>query len=185
MSLELLPITLNGNSKEVFLNFETDLLTDGQFITDENGLELNKRKNNEWRNNRFTGENLYPVTSTIAINSFNKQGFFVGTDRCQAGTSRGSGQINLLVNRIHENVDHGGIFEPLQVSDAYVLEYDFGFKQDIKLTKPNNLHVFSAAGSEVTHLKYKSLDSLLAKFLEITKSMNIEGYRSWPLKNGH
>ena len=78
---------------------------------------------------------MYPVTSTIAIQSCKKQSFFVGTNRCQAGTSRGSGEINLLVNRIHQNFDHGGIVDPLQVSDAFVLEYDFGFAQDVKLIK--------------------------------------------------
>ena len=50
MTLELLPITLNGRSKEVFLNFETDLLTDGKFFTDENGFELKQHQNGEWEN---------------------------------------------------------------------------------------------------------------------------------------
>ena len=40
MTLEVLPITLNDRSKEVFLNFETDLDTQGNFFTDENGFEL-------------------------------------------------------------------------------------------------------------------------------------------------
>lgn len=58
----------------------------------------------------------------------------------------------MLVNRIHENFDHGGIVDPLQVSDAYVLEYDFGFTQNLKLVKLESLNVFSSARSEITFL---------------------------------
>jgi hypothetical protein len=93
------------SGKELVIKYSTSVRNDGVFETDSNGLEMLSRRVNK-RDPGFGGllvnevvaGNYYPVNSIISVEDQNAQ-VVVVTDRTQGGTSRGQGELELMVHR--------------------------------------------------------------------------------------
>lgn len=93
----------DGVSKEVIVEYNTDLFSSAEFFTDSNGRQVLKRRLFQrpmW--NLTTLEavagNYYPVTNRIHISDRTHR-FTVLTDRAQGGSSLKDGQIELMLHR--------------------------------------------------------------------------------------
>lgn len=98
------PINVTDNkSKEVIVQYNTDLFSNAEFFTDSNGRQVLKRKLFQRPTWNLTttdpiASNYYPVTNRIHINDEIHR-FTVLTDRAQGGSSQKDGQIELMLHR--------------------------------------------------------------------------------------
>ena len=111
-----LPID-DGIGKEVIIQFNTSIDSEGQFLTDSNGRSIQQRLINfrpTWNLivNEPISQNYYPVNSVISINDDETQ-FSILVDRSQAGGSISNGEIELMAHRRLTHDDHRGVNEPL------------------------------------------------------------------------
>lgn len=98
------PINVSdGVSKEIIVQYNTDLFSNEQFFTDSNGRQVLKRRlfqRPTWNLtfNDPIASNYYPVTNRIHIKDRSHR-FTVLTDRAQGGSSLKDGQIEVMLHR--------------------------------------------------------------------------------------
>jgi lysosomal alpha-mannosidase len=111
----------DGKGREIFLNYQTELVTFGLFYTDANGRQILMRQRDarpsvsEFVQTEPVAGNYYPINSRILISDVQeKNGFMVLTDRSQGGGSIRDGQIEIMVHRRTMKDDNYGVGEPLK-----------------------------------------------------------------------
>lgn len=112
------PINVSDNvSKEVIVQYNTDLFSNAEFFTDSNGRQVLKRRlfqRPTWNLNIGDpiASNYYPVTNRIHIND-KRHRFTVVTDRAQGGSSLKDGQMELMVHRRLLKMASADLLEPV------------------------------------------------------------------------
>jgi len=112
------PIPIDdGTGKEIVSRFTTRIATKGEWTTDANGYELQRRRRNyrKYFDLNLTepqAANYYPVGSLLSI-SDSQQQLSVVPDRAVGGTSLVDGQAEILVHRRLLADDGEGVGEPL------------------------------------------------------------------------
>lgn len=107
----------DGISKEVIVQYNTDLFSNTEFFTDSNGRQVLKRRLSQRPMWNFTisdpiAGNYYPVTNRIDINDRSHR-FTVLTDRAQGGSSLTDGQIELMLHRRLLRMGNADLLEPV------------------------------------------------------------------------
>ncbi|XP_026325478.1 lysosomal alpha-mannosidase-like [Hyposmocoma kahamanoa] len=112
------PINVTDNiSKEIIVQYNTDLFNNAEFFTDSNGRQMLKRILFQRPTWNFTiidpiASNYYPVTNRIHIND-RRYRFTVLTDRAQGGSSLRNGQIELMLHRRLLKLANTDLLEPI------------------------------------------------------------------------
>jgi lysosomal alpha-mannosidase len=127
--VELFGIPQNSKvQQEVTVNFHSDIKNDGEFWTDSNGMEMQKRNLNHrptWNLTTKEGglnitANMFPVNSAVSIidKQTNMQ-MTVMNDRSQAGSVIVDGRIELMQNRRQNVDDWRGVNEVLNEKEQF------------------------------------------------------------------
>lgn len=127
--VELFGIPQNSHvQQEVTVNFHSDIKNDGEFWTDSNGMEMQKRNLNyrpSWNLTTKDGglnitANMFPVNSAVSIidKQTNMQ-MTVMNDRSQAGSVIMDGRIELMQNRRQNVDDWRGVNEVLNEKEQF------------------------------------------------------------------
>eukprot|EP00127_Corallochytrium_limacisporum_P005943 Clim_evm20s215 gene=Clim_evmTU20s215 len=107
----------DGTGREVVMHFHTGIDSGDTFYTDANGREMKKRV----RNHRDTWNltvtepvsgNYYPVNTRISLRD-DVHEFVLLTDRSVGGSSLGSGELEVMLQRRTLHDDARGVSEPL------------------------------------------------------------------------
>ena len=131
------PIPINDNrGKEIVTRYSTPIRTNGEFYTDSNGREFQKRRRNfrpTWDLDVFepVAGNYYPVNAAIYVED-STAAFAVMVDRSQGGSSLVDGSIEIMVQRRTLADDSRGVDEPLNETCGGMTPYPpFGSRERI------------------------------------------------------
>eukprot|EP01025_Chloroclados_australasicus_P041471 TRINITY_DN4390_c0_g6_i1.p1 TRINITY_DN4390_c0_g6~~TRINITY_DN4390_c0_g6_i1.p1 ORF type:complete len:1134 (-),score=134.28 TRINITY_DN4390_c0_g6_i1:1148-4105(-) len=108
-----------GLGREVISRFQTQLASDGEFWTDSNGREMQKRTFNQRPSFQLhvtdpIEGNYYPITSALEIRDPNTDlRFSIITERGQGASSLSPGQLEVMLHRVSEKDDWRGVGENL------------------------------------------------------------------------
>jgi hypothetical protein len=122
--------------KEIVTRLSAPINSSGEFFTDSNGREFQKRKRNfrpSWDLEVFepVAGNYYPVNAAIYIEDLHAA-LSVMVDRSQGGSSLIDGSIELMVQRRTLADDARGVDEPLnETCDGMTPYPPYGFNQRI------------------------------------------------------
>jgi len=100
-------VNLEDLNSELVARFTTDVNSDGDFYTDLNGFQVQRRTLREDKPIQF---NFYPVTSSIWVQDESTR-FTVHTRQAMAGSSRQNGAVELMMDRKLSNDDNRGLSE--------------------------------------------------------------------------
>jgi alpha-mannosidase len=117
----------DGRGKEIVTQFSTPIMNNGEFYTDSNGREFQKRKRNfrpSWDLDVFEpiAGNYYPVNAAIYIED-SLAALALLVDRSQGGTSIVDGSIEVMVQRRTLADDSRGVDEPLNETSGGISLY--------------------------------------------------------------
>lgn len=112
------PIPIDDNrGKEIVTRYSTPIRSNGEFFTDSNGREFQKRRRNfrpTWNLDVFepVAGNYYPVNAAIFVED-STASLAVLVDRSQGGASLIDGSVEIMVQRRTLADDSRGVDEPL------------------------------------------------------------------------
>ncbi|KAK1746267.1 lysosomal alpha-mannosidase [Skeletonema marinoi] len=117
------PVPIDDGGKEVVSKWTTSIASDGQFFTDSNGREFQKRKRGDHNvfgpdqpnSDEPVSGNYYPVNSIFIEDTVHSFGCVV--DRSQGGASLTDGTLELMIQRRTLYDDARGVGEPLNETD--------------------------------------------------------------------
>lgn len=120
-----IPIYLGEKSgKEIVLRVGTNVLSNGVFYTDSNGMEMQKRIFNQrptWNLKVLepVAGNYYPINSAISVQNSRNTTFTLMNDRPQGGSAHigENGTLELMIHRRILVDDWKGMGEPLNETD--------------------------------------------------------------------
>jgi alpha-mannosidase len=131
------PIPINDRrGKEIVMRLSTPINSNGEFFTDSNGREFQKRKRNfrpTWDLEVFepVAGNFYPVNAAIFIED-SVAALAIMVDRSQGGASLIDGSIELMVQRRTLVDDSRGVDEPLNETCGGMTPYPpYGFNERV------------------------------------------------------
>mmetsp|Transcript_22177 Transcript_22177/g.44555 ORF Transcript_22177/g.44555 Transcript_22177/m.44555 type:complete len:1112 (-) Transcript_22177:51-3386(-) len=118
------PVPIDDGGKEVVSKWTTSIANDGQFFTDSNGREFQKRKRGDHNvfgpdqpnSDEPVSGNYYPVNSIFIEDTVHSFGCVV--DRSQGGASLTDGTLELMIQRRTLYDDARGVGEPLNETDT-------------------------------------------------------------------
>ena len=122
------PVPTNDKrGKEIVTRYSTPIKSNGEFYTDSNGREFQKRKNNfrpTWDLDVFepVAGNFYPVNTAIYVED-SAAAFAVLVDRSQGGASIVDGSIEIMVQRRTLADDSRGVDEALNETTGGMSPY--------------------------------------------------------------
>jgi hypothetical protein len=113
-------INPNPKGKEVILRIATDIQSNGEFFTDSQGLELQRRIRNDHPNFPYTvtepvAANFYPCNVYAVVKDQTKS-LAVVTDYSRSTSSMEDGELEFLFIRRLIHDDHRGVDQPLNES---------------------------------------------------------------------
>ena len=108
----------DGQGKEIIVRFnQSDIASNGTWLTDSNGRELQTRIRNfrptwKWTPTQPVAGNYYPVNAGMALGDADST-MVVLNDRSQGGASMADGSLEFMVHRRMLKDDGRGVGEPL------------------------------------------------------------------------
>ncbi len=131
------PIPINDNrGKEIVTRYSTPIRSNGEFFTDSNGREFQKRRRNfrpTWDLDAFepVAGNYYPVNAAIYVED-STAALAVMVDRSQGGSALIDGSIEIMVQRRTLADDSRGVDEPLNETCGGMTPYPpYGLRERI------------------------------------------------------
>eukprot|EP00743_Colponemidia_sp_Colp-15_P004427 GILK01004773.1.p1 GENE.GILK01004773.1~~GILK01004773.1.p1 ORF type:complete len:997 (+),score=226.35 GILK01004773.1:428-2992(+) len=111
------PKIFDDQGAELISRFSSNLKTRGEFFTDANGLEMQRRIRNQrpsWKTTvtEPVASNYYPINSAIYIQD-DQHRLSVLVDRAQGGSSLLDGSVEVMLHRRMVHDDGRGVGEPL------------------------------------------------------------------------
>eukprot|EP00359_Climacostomum_virens_P001263 CAMPEP_0204897750 /NCGR_PEP_ID=MMETSP1397-20131031/896_1 /ASSEMBLY_ACC=CAM_ASM_000891 /TAXON_ID=49980 /ORGANISM="Climacostomum Climacostomum virens, Strain Stock W-24" /LENGTH=968 /DNA_ID=CAMNT_0052065525 /DNA_START=197 /DNA_END=3103 /DNA_ORIENTATION=+ len=122
--LNSIPIE-DGNGKEIVVAYETDIVSDGTFYTDTNGMRTIRRQWNKrptftpYYYNEPQSSNYYPINSAIYYENNGKR-ITVSVDRAEGATAplyNSTSWIEVMIHRRLLLDDYRGLSEPLNETE--------------------------------------------------------------------